>query len=155
MSGKRHKPDPGSAPIRKSPWIIAAAFIGIAAVAVTAIVLSLQRGGGGIPSTSPIPATQESLAIGAGLYLNNCQVCHGPEGKGGPLAADLTLHIPLFSDGAIFNRISEGFPTTSDPKVMPAFKDQLSKTERWHLVNFLRDKLGDVFEPVLPEEATR
>ena len=154
MSGKRHRSGPGSARIRKSPWIIAAAFIGIAVV-VTAIVLSLQRGGGGVPSTSPIPPTDESMAIGAGLYLNNCQVCHGPEGKGGPLAADLTLHIPLCSDGAIVNRIGEGFPTKSDPKVMPAFKDQLSETERWHLVNFLRDTLGDVFEPVLPEAAAR
>ena len=65
------------------------------------------------------------------------------------------MHVPVLNDGAIFTRISEGFPIKGEPKTMPAYKDQLTETERWHLVNFLRDTLGEGPEPVLPEESSR
>jgi cytochrome c len=109
---------------------------------------------GTVPDTSPVPATRDSLATGARLYQNNCQVCHGPDGRGSALAADLTLHIFIRTDGFLFSRMSEGFPTDSDQKTMPAFKDQLTETERWHLVNFLRETFRRR-APVLPEEMSQ
>lgn len=106
-----------------------------------------------MPRTNPVPATDESLAIGAGLFENNCQICHGADGKGGSLAPDLTLHVPAHGDGFLFGSISEGFPVDSAEPLMPAFKAQLTETERWHLVNFLRDAFGEGnIEPVLPDD---
>ncbi len=127
---------------------------GLAAVgSVVVLLFGLLSNEERVPRTSPVSATQESLAIGARLYENNCQVCHGPQGKGSALAVDLTLHVPIFNDGSLFVRISEGFPIDSDQKTMPAFGDQLTETERWHLVNFLRDAFGEpTFDPVLPED---
>lgn len=50
----------------------------------------------------------------------------------------------------VYGRISEGFPVGSTGQLMPAFNDQLTETERWHLVTFLRDEFGEI-DPVLPE----
>ncbi len=138
---------------RRVPWLPALSGVGIVALGVVAVVFLFNaQGSGNVPSTSPIAATQESLAIGGMLYANNCQVCHGPRGMGSAQGADLTFHVPRMSDGAIFVRVRDGFPTDSDQKTMPAFNSELTETERWHLVNFLRDEFGEGAEPVLPDE---
>lgn len=139
---------------RRLPRIGRLTLVGLvgAGAAFVAGVVACTSGGSGVPSTSPIVATDESLAIGAQLYQNNCQLCHGPQGRGGELAPDLLLHVPNRNDGALFARISEGFPLDSDQKTMPAFGDQLTETERWHLVNFLRDEFGQGAPPIIPED---
>jgi mono/diheme cytochrome c family protein len=117
-----------------------------------------------VPRTSPVPATEESLAIGLDIYEVNCLTCHGRKGRGdGPSAAtlafppaDLNQHVPYHSDGTLFLWTSEGLPIDSDQKNMPAFKDQLTQEERWHVINFLREAFGSgAFEPVLPDETSQ
>jgi mono/diheme cytochrome c family protein len=114
-----------------------------------------------VPSTSPIPPTNESIAMGRGLWEMNCRVCHGPNGEGdGPGAASLPLppppynqHVPYHSDGTLWFWISEGIPPDSDQKNMPAFKDRLTEDQRWHIVNFLRATWGEEqFTPVFPDD---
>ena len=93
---------------------------------------------------NPIPATNELIALGQALYVQNCQLCHGADAKGdGPLAgtmnpapADLTAHLApgVHPDGDIFGWISNGFPGSA----MPAFKDTLNEKQRWDLLNYLR-----------------
>jgi mono/diheme cytochrome c family protein len=95
-------------------------------------------------SANPIPADPDSIAEGRQLFLQNCQPCHGPEGKGdgpvgrtlNPQPPDLAEHtVPgLHPDEQLFEWISEGYPGS----VMPAFEDALSEEQRWHLVNFIR-----------------
>ena len=93
---------------------------------------------------SPIPPTSDSVLRGAELYQVHCAACHGVSGRGdGPVGltlrlppADLSQHaVPgVHSDGQLFEWISRGYPGS----VMPAFEDQLSEQDRWHLVNFIR-----------------
>jgi copper transport protein len=93
---------------------------------------------------NPIPPNSESVSEGETLYINNCASCHGKFGKGdgpvgltlNPRPADLTQHaIPgVHTDAQLFEWITNGFPGSS----MPLFKNSLSDTDRWNLVNFIR-----------------
>lgn len=122
-----------------------------AGAAIIAGILACTVGGTDFPDDSPIPATEASLAIGAELFTNNCQICHGEQGQGSLQAPDLRIHVPTRNDGFLFGRITFGFPKDSDEKLMPSFSDQLTETERWHLVNFIRTEFG-VIDPVLPDD---
>ena len=92
---------------------------------------------------NPVPATEESIALGAQIYAQNCAVCHGANGEGdGPAAAGLPKppanlhadHVQANSDGALFWIITHGKPNSP----MPPWDDVLTEEERWHVVNFLR-----------------
>ena len=93
---------------------------------------------------NPIPPSSESVAAGQVLFSSSCAPCHGVEGKGdgpvgltlNPRPADLRQHaIPgIHTDAQLFEWITNGFPGSR----MPAFKNALSDTDRWNLVNFIR-----------------
>jgi copper transport protein len=95
-------------------------------------------------NVNPIPPNGESIAAGKAVYDVHCVPCHGVSGKGdGPLGvvlnprpADLSRHaIPgVHTDAQLFEWITNGFPGSR----MPAWKSQLSDTDRWNLVNFIR-----------------
>lgn len=92
---------------------------------------------------NPIKADDASIARGKELFAINCQQCHGETGQGnGPIApflikfkpADLTSPlIQAFSDGQIFMTITNGVPER-----MPPLNENLTVTERWDVVNFVR-----------------
>ncbi len=116
------------------------------AVAALGIVLvlnaSVLRVGFTEDEFNPFPPTPASLESGAAVYASNCSTCHGVEGLGdGPEAgflaappADLTIHVPLHTDGELFGFIRDGIPGT----VMRANEGILSEEEMWHLVNYIR-----------------
>ena len=92
--------------------------------------------------TNPVPATQESVSKGEKIYKEKCSNCHGPQGKGdGPLGKILgaaqvkDLSNPQMgakSDWDLFQQVTNG------KSPMPSYKNTLSDTDRWHLVNFIR-----------------
>lgn len=92
---------------------------------------------------NPTTADEASFTRGAELYVINCQMCHGPKGKGnGTIApfllnfkpANLTSEIAQSkSDGSIFLTISNGLEGR-----MPALNENLTVSERWDVVNFVR-----------------
>jgi mono/diheme cytochrome c family protein len=95
----------------------------------------------GVPS-NPMPGDAASIQRGSELFAINCAHCHGAGGKGdGPIAAklknkpfDLTsFPIHSFYDGGIFFVISTGVPDK-----MPALNENLTVSERWDVVNFVR-----------------
>jgi putative copper resistance protein D len=90
-------------------------------------------------STQPYSAP--SVARGAPLFMANCTVCHGADGRGdGPLAgklpvrpADLTEeHIFAHKAGDVFWWVSYGLNG-----VMPGFADKLTPSQRWDVINYV------------------
>lgn len=93
--------------------------------------------------TSPVSATPDALARGRELYRGKCARCHGPGGKGDGAdadpdrkPADLTdsSRAPRNPDGVMFYKVWNG---RKEPK-MPAFKTELSKTEVWTVIHFVK-----------------
>jgi mono/diheme cytochrome c family protein len=91
---------------------------------------------------SPVGSTADSIRRGHELFAVHCAPCHGRAGRGdGPAGAgllqrpaDLTAsHTADHTPGDLFWWITHGLGLA-----MPAFGDQLSVTERWDLVNFVR-----------------
>jgi len=91
---------------------------------------------------NPVAPTPDNLAAAAQLFHDNCAGCHGDKGLGdGPTAKILKKKPANFTDpklqasetdGSLFWKMSEGrLP-------MPTWKDDLSDTERWQLVNYIR-----------------
>lgn len=94
---------------------------------------------------NPLTKGEKTLKKGKKIYEKLCSTCHGVEGKGdgpagktlNPKPADHTSEkIQKQGDGAIYWKISTG------KGAMPAFKNLLSKTERWQLTAYIR-KLGE------------
>lgn len=93
---------------------------------------------------NPVLPDAKSIAAGHVLYTNYCVPCHGVFGKGdgpvgltlNPRPADLSYHaIPgVHTDAQLFEWITNGFPGSR----MPAWKNVISDTDRWNLVNFIR-----------------
>jgi mono/diheme cytochrome c family protein len=99
-----------------------------------------------------IPGTMEKLAkAGAGVYQQQCAVCHGKEGKGdGPAADVLSVKPRNFTrayykfktsgqgempyDEDLYRTISAGIPAAG----MPSFGD-LTAFERWALVAYVKE----------------
>ena len=92
---------------------------------------------------NPIKADDASLTRGKELFTINCQLCHGATGEGeGPVAPFLIKYKPAnltsplikaFTDGQIFMTITNGVPDR-----MPPFNENLTVTERWDVVNYVR-----------------
>jgi mono/diheme cytochrome c family protein len=93
--------------------------------------------------SNPVPPSPEVLARGRALFDINCAMCHGPTSVGpGPVGLKLTppppgldrVMVQGLSDSDIFQALTKGFGR------MPSFRDKLTVSERWSLVNFLRTR---------------
>lgn len=82
---------------------------------------------------SPLKAAQAKPELGKAKFEETCAACHGMDGKA-KTATDLTDHkMHSMKDGEIYWVVTNGIG-----KKMPAFKTQLSETERWQIVNYVR-----------------
>jgi len=88
------------------------------------------------------PSDEASVTRGAELYAIHCKMCHGPSGAGnGSVSAFLANKPANFttdvvqskSDGSFFLTITNGVVGR-----MPALNENLTVSERWDVVNFLR-----------------
>ncbi len=93
---------------------------------------------------NPIPADEKSVAKGAQLFAIYCVPCHGKSGTGdGYVGAKLILRpfdltserLQGLPDGHIFGMMTFG------GAIMPPYAYDLSATERWHVVNYVRKGL--------------
>jgi mono/diheme cytochrome c family protein len=91
---------------------------------------------------NPLAGNAQATKEGATLFTKQCLMCHGSKGMGdGPVGINLNprpgnLLLPKaqkLTDGAIFWKITNG------KAPMPTFKTSLTETQRWQLVNYVRE----------------
>jgi len=117
-------------------------------VAGTTVMVKDQEAA--LKMVNPIPADEKSVAQGGRLFAIYCTSCHGQSGKGDGLVGaklvlkpwDLTNSNEMHSwdpkdypDGRIWGYMALG------GAVMPSYANDLSATERWHVVNYMRKVL--------------
>ena len=92
---------------------------------------------------NPVLPDQASIQQGQVVFEAECASCHGIQGLGNgeaalglnPAPANFTDgHTDAHSDGDLFFWIRNGKEGTA----MPAFGEQYSETESWHIVNYVR-----------------
>jgi mono/diheme cytochrome c family protein len=90
--------------------------------------------------SNPTIPTKENLELGKQKYLTFCSPCHGNFADGdsrlrGQFPNPPTLHSSRareFSDGMIYHIITNG------QNVMPSYASQITRDERWAIVNYIR-----------------
>jgi mono/diheme cytochrome c family protein len=87
---------------------------------------------------APVKFNPEMVKTGEGVYLKNCQSCHGLPSKKNfaaiqPSPGDLSENkVGGQTDGELFYRITAG------KAPMPEFRNILSEDERWSVISYLR-----------------
>ena len=99
---------------------------------------------------NPVPADNKSVDMGGRLFGIYCVPCHGKSGTGDGLVGAKLILKPWnltsssdmhpwdskdYPDGYIFGMMTFG------GAVMPIYAIDLSPTERWHVVNYIRTVL--------------
>ena len=91
---------------------------------------------------NPVTVTPEGMAEATDLFRDTCSLCHGPKGAGdGSLAKTLPQKPANFTDPKLMKDVTDGelfWKMSKGRGVMPAWEEQLSETQRWELVNYLR-----------------
>jgi len=90
--------------------------------------------------SNPSFPTKENLQLGQRKFLTYCSPCHGNYADGdsrlnGQFPNPPTLHSERainFSDGMIYHIITNG------QNVMPSYASQVTREERWAIVNYIR-----------------
>ena len=96
---------------------------------------------------NPVRANAKSVDMGGRLFAIYCTPCHGKSGTGDGLVGEKLVMKPFnltssndqhswdpkeYPDGYLFGMMSLG------GSVMPSYANDLSATERWHVVNYIR-----------------
>src|ERR1035437_6196060 len=90
---------------------------------------------------NPLKGNAAATEEGKKTFTQMCAVCHGDKGKGdgiggltlNPKPRNFTLaKTQQQTDGALFWKLTEGRTP------MASYKDVLTSTQRWQLVNFIR-----------------
>jgi mono/diheme cytochrome c family protein len=89
---------------------------------------------------NPVLPAKESLALGKRKFLTFCSPCHGNYADGdsrlkGQFPRPPSLHTERainFPDGRIYHVITNG------QNAMPSYADQITREERWSIVNYIR-----------------
>lgn len=94
-----------------------------------------------VEEKNPLAGDKKAHELGEQVYKQNCEACHGDDGKGG-IGPSLRDTIWLnkegdISDSQIFAIISSGTPNG-----MPPYAGQLDRNKIWALVSYIRHEQG-------------
>jgi mono/diheme cytochrome c family protein len=112
------------------------------------------------PASSPIPASDENLIAGAGIYEDKCEVCHGTADQPSPMAKAMFPPAPQFwvkhnggemdvADdpvGETYWKVKNGIRLSG----MPSYGKALSETQLWQVSLLL-----SMADKPLPTEAAK
>jgi hypothetical protein len=91
---------------------------------------------------NPMGVTPRGLKSSALLYEQNCALCHGKTGASNGRAAKALPQKPAdFTDEEMMRRVSDGelfWKITTGRAPMPSWRESLSESKRWEMVNYLR-----------------
>jgi S-disulfanyl-L-cysteine oxidoreductase SoxD len=93
---------------------------------------------------NPVKATAESVNTGKQLFGIYCTPCHGVSGTGNGLVGEKLTVRPFDLTSDAVQSLSDGFIfgyLTFRGTVMPSYANDLSPTERWHVINYLHHGL--------------
>jgi mono/diheme cytochrome c family protein len=96
---------------------------------------------------NPVPADAESISRGKVFYDVNCFVCHGSSGVGdGPVGLKFLEKAPVDLNDAYTQDQADGqlfFTLTRGRAKMPFYRDAMSQSERWDVINYVRNEFGE------------
>lgn len=90
---------------------------------------------------NPVPADEKSVAKGARLFEIYCVPCHGKSGTGDGYVGEKLVLRPFDLTAARLAEQPDGYiwgVMTFGGAIMPVYANDLSSTERWHVVNYVR-----------------
>jgi len=94
---------------------------------------------------NPVPATPASIKMGHALFMTYCFPCHGESGKGnGPVGKIFETQPADLTSDYVKNDLTDGWiwgPITFGSYIMPRYGYDMSPTERWNVVNYVRNVL--------------
>ena len=108
---------------------------------------SLDMKEAAVSVVNPVPASDESIERGRYFYGITCQVCHGTTGLGdGPVGVKFVEKAPVDLNDAYTQDQADGqlfFTLTRGRAKMPFYRDVLSPSERWDVINYVRSEFGE------------
>ena len=92
---------------------------------------------------NPVNPSPGGNADAEKAFKQNCAICHGQTGaSNGPAAGSLPQKPANFTDTAMMKKATDGelfWKMTTGRAPMPSWQDRLTETQRWELVNYLRE----------------
>ena len=96
-------------------------------------------------------ATPDPLAASRGTFAKDCQLCHGPDGRGGPVKLEdgTKLRVPSLREGHALRHPDSDFlkQIKEGGDGMPAFKDKLSQQQIDEMIRFIRQEFQGGITP--------
>ena len=96
---------------------------------------------------NPVASTPDSIGRGKEFYEINCLVCHGAGGEGdGPVGVKFIEKAPVDLNDAYTQDQAVGqlfFTLTRGRAKMPFYRDALSPSERWDVINYVKSEFGE------------
>jgi mono/diheme cytochrome c family protein len=90
---------------------------------------------------NPFKNDAKAVKQGKSIYAQFCAICHGDKGKGDGIAGGSLSPKPANFTTEIFNKQTDGavfWKLTEGRAPMAGYKETLSETKRWQLVNYLK-----------------
>ena len=116
----------------------------------TATTIQVKDKDAAFKLVNPVPADAKSVDMGGRLFAIYCVPCHGKSGTGDGLVGEKLMMKPfnLTSSNDMHSWTSKDYPDgyifgmmTFGGVVMPVYAIDMSPTERWHVVNYIRKVL--------------
>jgi mono/diheme cytochrome c family protein len=90
---------------------------------------------------NPVPKVPEAIEAGRSLFVTQCAMCHGENGRGkGELAASLNMKVPDMTDPKLQQKRTDGdlfYIISTGHGQMPGEK-RLPEQNLWEMIHFIR-----------------